>query len=69
MKTICGLLATIALLGWALTRLSGCATGPNPCIGSAQARLTMPCTCPGTLNGACEPWIVAAKKPDGGTDR
>lgn len=31
-------------------------TGQDPCIGSALARQTMSCACPGTLNPACPPW-------------
>lgn len=44
--------------------LPSCATGPNPCIGSASDRETMPCTCPATLNPGCEPWLTDVKKYD-----
>ena len=56
----------LGLLAFAVT-LPGCATGPNPkpnpCIGTAKDRETMPCTCPATLNPGCMPWITDAKKP------
>jgi len=35
---------------------------PNPCIGSYEARKTMPCWCPGTLDPTCAPWILDAKE-------
>jgi hypothetical protein len=78
MKSFFGLLLALGLLACAIAWGPGCATGPNPCIGSAQARLTMSCTCPGTLNPACPPWpsddppswSQDAKKPtDGGITR
>ena len=41
-----------------------CATvGPNPCIGTAAQRATMPCTCPGSTDPACYPFPQDAKKP------
>lgn len=67
MKSFCGIIVALALLAWGMTRLGGCATtGPSPCIGSAKARETMPCTCPGTLNPGCAPWITDATRRDAG---
>jgi hypothetical protein len=65
----------LMVVGLALMVLGvvGCATGPNPCIGSAKDRETFPCTCPQTLNPACAPWPNDDTKrpttPDGGSTR
>jgi hypothetical protein len=38
-------------------------TGPNPCLGPASARPSMPCQCPGTTDPSCYPFPSDAKKP------
>ena len=62
----------LALLALAISLHACATTGPDPCIGSYAARLTMPCYCPGTLDDSCYPWPSDAKKPkiettDGGS--
>lgn len=54
------------LIGIVALLTVGCATGPNPkpdpCIGPFSARAKMPCTCPGTLDPTCAPWLTDAKR-------
>ena len=66
-----GILFGLGLMALAVV-LASCATGPNPCIGSAKDRELMPCTCPATLNPGCAPWPTDTKAPttpDGGPTR
>lgn len=69
MKTICGICVALGILAYLLGGGAGCAHGPNPCIGPASARPTMPCTCPGTTDPACYPFPSDATRTDGGTTK
>ena len=70
MKAILGLLVAIGIIACAVAFGPGCATGPdpkpNPCIGSYEARKTMPCQCPGTLDPTCLPWLTDSTRRDAG---
>jgi hypothetical protein len=71
MKSLCGLLTAVALLGWAIIHLGGCSLINKPCADP------MSCNCPTSPNPACAPWpddngdnpstMAKRNRPDGGT--
>lgn len=69
MKSLLGIFVTLGVLALFIAH-AGCASGPNPkpnpCVGSFEARKTMPCQCPGTLGPTCAPWLTDSTRRDAG---